>query len=379
MKMEDNFAYGVDLGWLSQLEKRGVRWVDISGRPDLPGGPDKSGKPDRPGAADGASGGGGREVDPLYKMKELGADSVRLRVFVNPPREAFWTKKDGTQCMLGFCDRDSVLEMSRRVKKAGMRLMIDFHYSDHFADPEYQDIPAEWEKEDGEGLRRRVYRHTKEVMTLLAENGAAPDWVQVGNEINPGILLPAGSLQENPKQLVSFLNAGYEAVKECVPAAQVITHLSCVNIREVCDPFLDTFFALGGKTDILGFSYYPYWYNMIQEIRGKKVTELFYNPLIAYAEKYQKPVMIVEVGGPETDAEGTYRLLVNTIEALKQVPNGMGKGIFYWEPEVGAELLPDRYPLGAALKVGENTLEFTSALAAYGDCKKEAEAVYKNY
>jgi arabinogalactan endo-1,4-beta-galactosidase len=115
---------------------------------------------------------------------------------------------------------------------------------------------------------------------------------------------------------------------------------------------------------------------MIQEIRGKKVTELFYNPLIAYAEKYQKPVMIVEVGGPETDAEGTYRLLVNTIEALKQVPNGMGKGIFYWEPEVGAELLPDRYPLGAALKVGENTLEFTSALAAYGDCKKE---VYKNY
>ena len=163
MKMEDNFAYGVDLGWLSQLEERGVRWVDISGRPDLPGGPDKSGKPDRPGAADGALGGGGREVDPLCKMKELGADSVRLRVFVNPPREAFWTKKDGTQCMLGFCDKDSVLEMSRRVKKAGMRLMIDFHYSDHFADPEYQDIPAEWEKEDGEAGREAQARAKRRV------------------------------------------------------------------------------------------------------------------------------------------------------------------------------------------------------------------------
>ena len=89
-------------------------------------------------------------------------------------------------------------------------------------------------------------------MTLLAENGAAPDWVQVGNEINPGILLPAGSLQENPKQLASFLNAGYEAVKECVPAAQVITHLSCVNIREVCDPFLDTFFCIGRRDGYFG-------------------------------------------------------------------------------------------------------------------------------
>lgn len=347
--MVHQLAYGVDLGWLGQLESRGVRWVEKT--------QDRRELPEQ------------KEVDPLCALKELGADSVRLRVFVNPPKEAFWTKKDGTTCMLGFCDKESVMEMSKRVKAAGMRLMIDFHYSDHFADPQYQDIPAEWEKEDADGLRKKVYGHTKEVLELLVQNDAAPDWVQVGNEINPGILLPAGSLKEHPKELVSFLNAGYEAVKECCPACQVITHLSCVNIREVCDPFLDTFFELGGKTDILGFSYYPYWYNMIQEVRGKKPVELFYNPLIAYVQKYKKPVMIVEVGGPETDVEGTYQLLVNTIEAVKQVPDGMGTGVFYWEPEVGAELLPDKYPLGAALKVGENTLQLTRALAAYRDCK----------
>lgn len=347
--MKQQFAYGVDLGWLSQLEKRDVRWVET----------------DRGTAQDREV----KEVDPIAALRELGVDSVRLRVFVNPPKEAFWTKKDGTVCMLGFCDKESVAEMAKRVKQAGIRLMIDFHYSDHFADPEYQDIPAEWEGEDAEGLREKVYQHTKEVLELLIQNDATPEWVQVGNEINPGILLPEGSLAKHPKQLVSFLNAGYDAVKECCPDCQVITHLSCVNIREVCDPFLDTFFELGGKTDILGFSYYPYWYNMIEEIRGKKPVELFYNPLIAYAGKYKKPVMIVEVGGPENDEEGTYQLLANTIEALKQVPDGMGTGIFYWEPEVGAELLPDKYPLGAALKAGENTLQFTRALTAYRDCK----------
>lgn len=341
--MNSKFAYGVDLGWLSQLEERGVRWVDK----------DK------------------KEIDPIEAMKEMGADSVRLRVFVNPPKEAAWTKKDGTVCMLGFCDAQSVMKVSKRVKAAGMRLMIDFHYSDHFADPQYQDIPEEWKEEDACGLKEKVYQHTKEVLQLLAQNDATPDWVQVGNEINPGLLLPAGSMEEHPENLVAFLNAGYDAVKECCPQCQVVTHLSCVNIREVCDPFLEKFFLLGGKTDILGFSYYPYWYNMIHEIRGKKVSELFYNPLISYAETWQKPVMIVEVGGPETDEEGTYELLCNTIEAVKQVPMGMGMGIFYWEPEVGAKLLPDKYPLGAAIALDEHTLQFTGALNAYRDKKMQ--------
>ncbi len=337
--MKTNKAYGVDLGWLSQLEARGIHWVDQEEK----------------------------EVDPFGAMKEMGADSVRLRIFVNPPKESYWTKKDGTVCMLGFCDAESVLAVSKRVKEAGMRLMLDFHYSDHFADPQYQDIPQEWENEDVEGLTKRVYQHTKDVLQLFVANDVIPEWVQVGNEINPGLLLPVGSCKDHPEQMIAFLNAGYEAVKDVCPGCQVITHISCVNYREYCDPFLETFFHFGGKTDILGFSYYPYWYEKMIPDNGEKNADLFYNPLIYYAQVYQKPVMICEVGGPETDEKGTYQLLLNTMEAVRQVPDNMGLGVFYWEPEVGAELLPDKYPLGAAIAVDEHTIRFTGALAAYKD------------
>ena len=104
---------------------------------------------------------------------------------------------------------------------------------------------------------------------------------------------------------------------------------------------------------------------MMKEHMEEKLTDPFYNPLTYYAERYQKPVMIVEVGGPETDPEGTYELLMDTMEAVRQVPDGQGLGVFYWEPEVGAELLPDKYPLGAAVALDEHTIQFTSALSAY--------------
>lgn len=149
-EVKDRMVLGADLGWVSQLESRGIRWVDEEGR----------------------------QIDPLQAVKDMGTNTVRLRVFVNPPKEAFWQKKNGTVCMLGFADAESVLEMAKRVKAMDLQLMIDFHYSDHFADPQYQDVPEAWQNEDGEGLKKKVYEHTKEVLHLLVENGAAPEWVQ---------------------------------------------------------------------------------------------------------------------------------------------------------------------------------------------------------
>ncbi|MGN0382291.1 MAG: glycosyl hydrolase 53 family protein [Suilimivivens sp.] len=213
---------GVDLGWLTQLEATKVSWVDAKGE----------------------------KVDPLKYMKEMGVNGVRLRVFVNPPEEAYWNKKDNERCMLGFCDIESVVRMAKRVKSEGLSLMIDIHYSDHFADPEYQDIPEAWLNEDFEGLKEKVTQHTIEVMTKLGEQGIMPDWVQVGNEINNGILRPVGSFGDNPEQLVELLNAGYDAVKEISPNTKVITHLSGLPILDWLDGFLSTFTKLEGKTDI---------------------------------------------------------------------------------------------------------------------------------
>lgn len=336
MDNQKTFSYGVDLGWVSQLESLGVTWVDDAGAP----------------------------IDPLDAAKALGADSVRLRVFVNPPASAFWKKREDETCMLGFCDAKSVLAMSRRAVDAGFRLMIDFHYSDHFADPQIEDMPEAWVGLGVEELKEKVAAHTEEVLTLLKENGITPEWVQVGNEINSGIMQPVGDFKTHPDNLIAFLNAGYDAVKKVFPDAIVITHIAGAPIRAMCRHFLDTFFSLGGKTDMIGLSYYPYWMRMFTPDFDK---EPFLANLTEFAQTYKKPLMIAEVGGPETEEQETYDLLTQTIRDMKALPEGAGCGVFYWEPEVGADLLPDHYPLGAARLVGEKTLRFTHALRAYAD------------
>ena len=328
---------GVDLGWLTQLESQGVTWQDEQGV----------------------------AREPLELIKEMGANAIRLRVFVNPPEDAFWQKKENERCMLGFCDVQSVVQMAKRVKDAGFFLMVDIHYSDHFADPEYQDIPQAWLAEDFEGMKRRVREHTQEVMTELRKQGIEPEWVQVGNEINNGILLPVGSFKEHPAQLVELLNIGYDAVKQVFPGAKVITHLSGLPIMDWLRPFLLNFFEQGGKTDILGFSYYPYWYQMFAPEHGQHDREVLQKALEEIRESYHKPVMIVETGGSDGEGEQTRDMLRDILWGLERLPNQAGKGVFYWEPEVSSSIVPDHYPLGACKVVEESRLQFNEALLAY--------------
>ena len=339
----NKFAYGVDFGWVSQLESMGIHWVDEAGT----------------------------LIDPYVAAKRLGADSVRLRVFVDPPKSAYWQKRDGTVCMLGFCDPMSVLVAAKRVKQNGMRLMLDVHYSDHFADPEYQEIPSDWLMDNDVMLEQRVRLHTLKLLWMLKSEGITPEWIQIGNEINPGILLPYGSLSEHPKDLVRFLNAGFEAVKEVDPAIQVMIHLSRLYDSKETEPFLDNFFENGGKTDILAFSYYPYWAELeTREKTGEPYThskESVKERINRIYNTYQKPVMIAEIGGYESEPEETRGFIQDTIEVLKELPGDNGRGIFYWEPEVNSAVLPDGYPLGAAELVSENTLRFTDALSVYSE------------
>lgn len=340
-----NFIYGVDLGWVTQLESRGIRWLDTSGK----------------------------ETDPIAALKAMGANAVRLRVFVNPPKEAYWRKPrkefegrlvGGEECMLGFCDKESVARMAARVAALDMKLMVDIHYSDHFADPVFQDIPKAWEEDGFEEMKRRVAEHTREVLECLTARGVTPEWVQVGNEINSGILLPVGSFAEHPEQMVALLNEGYRAVKACCPQCSVVTHIAGGNNYAACTRFFDTFFALGGLTDIMGFSYYPYWEKITHDER--KLRE----DMAGISAKYKKPLMLSEIGAPEEEEEESYQLLVSTVRAIRAVPDGQGLGLFYWEPDVGADLLPDHYILGAARLAEENRLQFTKAMRAYADSRQ---------
>ncbi len=332
--------YGVDLGWTSQLEAMGYHWMDERGG----------------------------ETDIFTASKELGANAVRLRVFVDPPKEAVWQKRPDVRCLLGFCDRNGALAMAERAKAQGMRWMLDFHYSDHFADPEFQDMPEAWKGKSGWELERLAAEHTRNVMELLRDHGVCPDWVQVGNEINNGMMRPAGDLKKEPEQLVRLLNAGYDAVKEVCPDCRVITHLASVMDDVQCLPFLENFFARGGKTDILGFSYYPYW-EKFESDSGKLAAKLK-----EYKKRYHKPVMIAEVGGLDYDEEGSYQIVADCIRALEELKDQDESGVFYWEPEAAAEILPDKYPLGASKLVGEKTLQYTKVLQAYRDyhCSQDA-------
>ena len=331
--MKKGYAYGADIGWLSQFEAKGIRWVNKEMQ----------------------------EVDVLRELKRLGTNAARLRVFVDPPPSAFWRKNETTVCMLGFCDADGLLSASKRVRDEDLRLMIDFHYSDHFADPDIQDIPAAWKDLSDEELHAAVHDHTVHTLEMLKTNGIEPEWVQVGNEINHGFMWPRASLKNDPHLMTSLLNAGYDAVKEVFPKCNVVTHLACLNDRSECIPFLETFYANGGKTDILGFSFYPYWFNSpydVDFIRGQ--MEYFY-------KKYDKPLIIAEIGGKEEDPDQTYEIVKNTIDAGRLLPEDSVQGIFYWEPCAGADFLPDHYPLGASKTVGNNTLQLTRALKAYRD------------
>ncbi len=329
--MNNNIALGVDLGWVSQLEQLGYRWVDDSGN----------------------------DVDPIEACKNIGATAVRFRIFVNPPKDAIWQKHENETCMLGFCDTASVIKVARRALDLDLDIMIDFHYSDHFADPVIQDIPAAWKDDDNDTLTQRVYTHTAESLRLFREAGIEPRWVQVGNEINNGMMWPKGSLTEAPAALVRFLNAGYDAVKEIFPNCQVITHMAGVQSEDLCVPFLDNFFAHDGKTDIIGFSYYPYW------VQSQSDPELLSKCLCMYEKKYDKPVLIAEVGAEDTDEDGSFQTICHCLKAIRSVPNDRGFGVFYWEPEVDRKILPDHYPLGAARLVGDHKLQYTKALTAY--------------
>lgn len=334
--MKEKFAYGADIGWLELLKDKGITWLDEQGNQ--------------------------REV--LDILKDSGMDALRFRVFANPPEDPLWEKPDCPSCYLGYTDADSVIRAAKQAQEQGFRIMIDFHYSSYFADPAHQAVPNGWESHTYRELLEDVYQHTYEVMTQLADAGIYPEWVQVGNEINSGIMLPHGSSQHNFSQLAGFLNKGYEAVKTVSPHTLVVTHLAEGQDPQVFQWFFDQFLGTyQGKTDIIGLSYYPYWvgsdYTETIGIVKKNLKDL--------ADRYQKDVMVCEVGGDETDPENSYCYVLEVIKAVKEVPGNRGAGVFWWEPEGNRQVLPDGYPLGATRAVGENQLQFTKAIRAFAD------------
>ena len=285
----------------------------------------------------------GEPEDCLQILKDDGVNAIRLRVWVNP--------SDDPQS--GHCSPVETAAMALRAQKMGFRFMIDFHYSDSWADPGNQKKPAAWANDSIGQLEKDVYQHTHDMLALLKAEGVTPEWVQVGNEIPGGILFPDGDTKHWP-QLAALLNEGYAAVKAVDPATAVIIHLDQGDDPWRYHYFFDNFVKNGGKWDVIGMSYYPYWK---QKDFTETIDHLTSN-MTEVSATYGKPVMICEIGGESARPENNYAMLKAVQQRVQALPNGMGRGVFYWEPE-GARSW-SRYPLSAWQNNGQPTLAITA-------------------
>ena len=299
-----DFAKGADISWLPQMEATGYKFRN-----------------DR-----------GEEQDCFQILKDHGINSIRLRTWVNPSDN----KTDG------HCSKAETVAMALRAQKMGMKVMIDFHYSDSWADPSKQVKPAAWKDHSFSQLLTDVYDYTLDVMTALKNAGITPEWVQVGNETPGGMLLPEGST-DNWAQLAQLINKGYDAIKTVSPKSKVILHVDRGNDNQRFRTWFDNAKTNNAKYDVIGLSYYPYWldgnpdYTLSINDLGNNLNDI--------SVRYGKEVMVVEVGGIDTKVQNTYDMLVAVQKKVSAVPNKKGLGVFYWEPQ-GANSW-SKYPLSA--------------------------------
>ena len=303
-----DFVKGADVGFLAGQEARGVKFHDRQGCE--------------------------RECLELLK-NDYQMSAIRLRVWVNPRG--------------GMNGKEEVLKMALRAKALGMDVMIDFHYSDSWADPAKQPIPLAWRGHSYEQMKRDLRDHTVDVLTLLKQNGVSPRWVQVGNETANGLLWDEGHIEKHPEQYAGFIRAGYDAVKEVFPEAIVIIHLDRGHLRSLYDWNLGIVLQHGGKFDMVGMSLYPYWARQDHpELHPDSIISDCIANIRHVCEKFGCDVMIVETGfevdeqHPEVMEEGR-RQLTRVIREAQSDTNGRCRGVFYWEPQC----LPGGYKLGA--------------------------------
>lgn len=270
---------------------------------------------------------GGNARDPLDILKDAGVNYVRLRVWNDPAS--------------GYNDKAKVLQYARAVKARGLKLLVDFHYSDTWADPGHQDKPAAWAGHGIDQLRTDVYNYTYDVCTSLRNQGTTPDSVQIGNEINTGMLWNDGKVVDNDfTDLSLLLKSGYNATKACSSGTRVVIHTADADSDAHARWFYDGIKAKGVAWDVTGLSYYCMWHGSLATMGGV-VSDM--------RSRYGKDVVIAETAYPFTaaNADGTGNSVTSGCSGYPLTWEGQGAefdavqntarsagaaGVFYWEP-----------------------------------------------
>jgi arabinogalactan endo-1,4-beta-galactosidase len=275
----------------------------------------------------------GQQKDMLSLLANHGFNAIRLRVFVDPGARYGYASSDGCPGKSeSYCDKNHTVEFAQQIKAAGMKLLLDFHYSDTWADPNKQVVPQAWRGETTiEGLADQVRNHTVDVMTALADVDAMPDMVQVGNEITPGMLIhePTGSTDcwgnngnvrmpngstSNWSNLAALLKAGIEGVHMVGESVPIMLHIESTDELQRTRSWVQGALDNGVEFDVLGLSCYTEW-------QGPPST--WENTFNALAEEFPSLVFVMAEYNPQ-------RREANRI--MWDLPDGRGIGTFFWEP-----------------------------------------------
>jgi arabinogalactan endo-1,4-beta-galactosidase len=302
-----SFAYGSDASWVTQMEASGLKFYNNSGA----------------------------QQDLFTVLKGKGINAIRLRVWVNPTG--------------GYCNTADVVAKAKRAAAAGMDILIDFHYSDTWADPGHQTKPAAWASLDFTTLMSTMYNYTYNTLNTLKSNGITPKWVQVGNETSDGMLWQDGRASvsaTNFKNFAWLVNCGYNATKAIYPSALVIVHVANGFNNTTTRWIFDGLVANGASWDICGFSVYPStssWATTDSQVLTNMQDMV---------TRYGKQVMICEAGMDVNSAATTKSFLTDLITKTKSVSGGLG--VFYWEPEAYNSW--QGYTMGAFDSTGKPTV-----------------------
>lgn len=268
---------GADISFLPQLEAQGIKFSDNEVKKDA-----------------------------ITILKDHGFNYIRLRIFNEPSNEKGYSPGKG------FCDLAQTKAMAKRIKANGMKLLLDFHYSDTWADPGKQFKPKAWEKLSFKDLKKAVYDYTKDVISQLKAQGTTPDMVQIGNEINHGFLWPEGSVA-NPNDMAQLYSAGVAGVKAVDVTVPIMLHIALGGQHPESVQFLDGMVKRGAHFDVIGQSYYPKWHGTLSDLE---------NNLYLLAKRYKKDIIVVE-----------YSQLKEEVNRIAfEVTEGRGKGTCIWEP-----------------------------------------------
>ena len=319
--LSDDFIMGMDASCVPALENSGVKYYNFAGQ----------------------------EQDVYQTLAEAGVNYIRVRVWNNP------YDAEGHGYGGGNCDIQNAVEIGKRATKYGMKVLVNFHYSDFWADPGKQMVPLAWKDMTLEEKTEALYAYTKECLELLKAEGVDVGMVQVGNETN-------GKMcgESNFMNMAQLMNAGSQAIREVFPDAMVAVHFANPEKANSYSNYAWQLMAQGVDYDVFASSYYPFWHGTLENL-AEVLTKI--------SETYGKKVMVMETSYTFTDqdtdfsgntiagndgsvvmnypctVQGQATSVRDVIETVAKIPGGIG--VCYWE--------------GTWITVGQNSWEENSS------------------